>query len=105
MISVFFNYELCIVNYELILWGDFMTEIVKRSKKSQMKKRDTDWDDMKMEIAKEIGLWDKVRDQGWAGLSAVESGRIGGIFSRRHKEQKEGEKLTETSEYSDEDNC
>ena len=82
-----------------------MSELVKRSKKSQMKKRDNDWDDVKMEIAKEIGLWDKVKDQGWAGLSAVESGRIGGIFSRRQKEQKGTQQLPDVTEYSDEDNC
>ncbi|MDR2712444.1 MAG: alpha/beta-type small acid-soluble spore protein [Clostridiales bacterium] len=98
---MFFDYELRI-DFKR---GDDMSEIVKRSKKSQMKKRDTDWDDMKMEIAKEIGLWDKVRDQGWAGLSAVESGRIGGIFSRRQKEQKEGGNIADSSEFSDEDNC
>lgn len=63
-----------------------MTQTVKRSKKSQMKKRSEDWDEMKMEIAKELGLWDKVEAQGWPGLSAAESGRIGGILSRRQKE-------------------
>ena len=32
---------------------------VKRSKKSRMKKRPEDWEAMKQEIAKELGLWDK----------------------------------------------
>lgn len=66
-----------------------MTQTVKRSKKSQMKKRSESWDDMKMEIAKELGLWEKVEAEGWPGLSAAESGRIGGILSRRRKAAKE----------------
>ena len=66
-----------------------MTQTVKRSKKSQMKKRSESWDDMKMEIAKELGLWEKVEAEGWPGLSAAESGRIGGILSRRRKAEKE----------------
>lgn len=66
-------------------------ETVKRSKKSQMKKRSESWDEMKMEIAKELGLWEKVEKQGWPGLSAAESGKIGGILSRRQKETKEQE--------------
>ncbi len=48
-----------------------------------MKRRPLEWDDSKMEIAREIGLLDKVYEEGWAGLTAEESGRIGGILSRR----------------------
>lgn len=62
-----------------------MAEGVKRSRKSRMKKRPEDWEEMKQEIAKELGLWDKVKADGWAGLSAVDSGRLGGIFSARKK--------------------
>ncbi len=60
-------------------------ERVKRSRKSKMKKRPDDWEELKQEIAQEMGLWDKVKADGWAGLSAVESGRLGGIFSARKK--------------------
>ena len=59
---------------------------VKRSKKSRMKKRPADWDDMKMEVAKELGLWEKVQIDGWSGLTAAESGRLGGVFAKRKKE-------------------
>jgi hypothetical protein len=38
---------------------------------------------MKLEIANEIGLLDKVQAVGWAGLSAQEAGVIGGIMSHR----------------------
>ena len=57
----------------------------KPSRKSRMKKRPEDWEHLKQEITQELGLWDKVKQDGWAGLSAVESGRLGGIFSARRK--------------------
>ena len=33
----------------------------------------------KYEIARELGLLDRVKAVGWAGLSAKETGRIGGV--------------------------
>ncbi len=38
---------------------------------------------MKMEIAEELGLLEKVKKVGWSGLSAAESGRVGGIMTQR----------------------
>ena len=38
---------------------------------------------MKYEIARELGLMVRVREVGWAGLSAKETGRIGGLIARR----------------------
>ncbi|MDO4300464.1 MAG: small, acid-soluble spore protein, alpha/beta type [Clostridia bacterium] len=46
-------------------------------------------DIMKYEIAEELGLLDKVREQGWKSLTSKESGKIGGIISKRNKENKE----------------
>ncbi len=40
---------------------------------------------MKYEIAEELGLTDKVKREGWGGLSAEETGRIGGIMAKRKK--------------------
>jgi Small, acid-soluble spore proteins, alpha/beta type. len=37
----------------------------------------------KWEIALELGLFDKVVENGWKSLTARESGRIGGIISSR----------------------
>ncbi len=42
---------------------------------------------MKYEIAKELGLFDRVIESGWGSLSAKETGRIGGIMTRKKKEQ------------------
>ena len=62
-----------------------MVDRVKRSRKSQMKKRPDEWERLKTEIAQELGLWGKVQQNGWAGLSAEDSGRLGGIFAARKK--------------------
>ncbi len=42
---------------------------------------------MKYEVAKELGLYDKVLKEGWRSLSAKETGRIGGIVSRRSRKK------------------
>lgn len=41
---------------------------------------------MKYEIARELGLLDRVREVGWAGLTAKETGRIGGLIGQRKKQ-------------------
>ena len=50
-------------------------------------------DKLKYEIAEELGLTDKINESGWGGLTAKESGRIGGIMTvrkRQLKKDKEG---------------
>lgn len=44
---------------------------------------------LKYEVARELGLMDKLKDVGWAGLSTAESGRIGGLCGARKKKRKE----------------
>lgn len=41
---------------------------------------------MKYRAAEAAGLMDRVLEVGWAGLSAKESGRIGGILAHMEKE-------------------
>ena len=43
---------------------------------------------IKYEKADELGLKEKVDEYGWAGLTAEETGRIGGIMTKRKKELK-----------------
>ncbi len=40
---------------------------------------------LKFEIARELGLGDKVMKFGWKSLSAKETGKIGGLVSKRKK--------------------
>lgn len=64
-------------------------DINKPKKKTTKKKKIlTDNDIMKYEIASELGLLDKVGERGWAGLTAKEAGRIGGILTSRKKKKK-----------------
>lgn len=42
-------------------------------------------ENIKYEIADELGLREKVDRCGWSGLTAEETGRIGGIMTRRKK--------------------
>lgn len=53
----------------------------------QKKKEPTPLDRLKLQIAEELGLAEKVRVQGWGMLTAAESGRLGGILNRRLREQ------------------
>ncbi|WP_353092550.1 small, acid-soluble spore protein, alpha/beta type [Tissierella praeacuta] len=43
-------------------------------------------DKLKYEIAEELGLMEKIKEVGWAGLTAKESGRIGGLITVRKRE-------------------
>ena len=44
---------------------------------------------LKYEIAEELGLLNKVMSDGWKSLSAKETGRIGGLMTKKRKEMKE----------------
>lgn len=46
---------------------------------------------LKYEIAEELGLFDKVMKDGWKSLSAKETGRIGGLMTKRKKQIGKGD--------------
>ncbi len=58
----------------------------KNSLKNKKKKIETIEDQWKYEIAAELGLTDKVEEFGWGGLTAKETGRIGGLITVRKKQ-------------------
>lgn len=43
---------------------------------------------LKYEVAEELGLLDKVMNDGWKSLSAKETGRIGGLVTKRKREMR-----------------
>ena len=43
-------------------------------------------ENMKYEIAREMGVLDQVLESGWRSLSAKETGRIGGLITRKKRE-------------------
>lgn len=44
---------------------------------------------LKYEIAEELGLLDRVLEEGWKSLSSKETGRIGGMITRRKRKKTE----------------
>lgn len=47
---------------------------------------------LKYEIAEELGLLDKVLAEGWKSLSSKETGRIGGLITKKRREREHSEK-------------
>lgn len=41
---------------------------------------------MKYEVAEELGLLNKVKREGWKSLSSKETGRIGGLVTKKKRE-------------------
>lgn len=57
------------------------------------KDRPVDWknlteqEKMKYEIAGELGLLDQVMQEGWKSLSSKETGRIGGLMTKKRRQE------------------
>ncbi|MCI9517004.1 MAG: small, acid-soluble spore protein, alpha/beta type [Lachnospiraceae bacterium] len=45
-------------------------------------------EELKYEIAEELGLLERVMENGWKSLSAKETGRIGGLMTKRKKQMR-----------------
>jgi hypothetical protein len=58
---------------------------IKPEKKEKVK--DTPMERLKALIATELGLTERVITEGWGGLSAAETGRIGGLMSKRMRDE------------------
>lgn len=50
--------------------------------------------EIKLEVAYEMGLAEKIRKDGWSGLSAKEAGRLGGLITQRIRRMKKKEAET-----------
>lgn len=50
---------------------------------------------MKLEIAAELGLLEKVEQDGWKALTSKETGRIGGLMTKKKRELKKAQKESE----------
>ena len=49
---------------------------------------------LKYEVAEEIGLLDKVMMEGWKSLTSKETGRIGGLVTRKKKQRSGGQNIS-----------
>lgn len=47
----------------------------------------TEKDLIKIEVARELGIWDLVQTQGWGALSNKTCGQVGGLVAKRLKER------------------
>ncbi|SCI52735.1 Small%2C acid-soluble spore proteins%2C alpha/beta type [uncultured Eubacterium sp.] len=50
---------------------------------------------LKYETAVELGLIDKLKENGWKLLSASETGRLGGIMNRKMKQKNKNDQQTD----------
>ena len=48
----------------------------------------TEEEKMKYEVAEELGLLDKVMTEGWRALSSKETGKIGGLVTKKRREMR-----------------
>ena len=59
--------------------------MAKKDKKIKLSEKKPE-EQLKYEIAGELGLLDRVLENGWKSLTAKETGKIGGLVTRRKKE-------------------
>ena len=77
---------------------------MERSRIMPKTKKKMDWEDMtpqeqlKFEIAQELGLGDQVIEIGWRILTAKESGKIGGLMTKRKREMNQQDSKKPDSE-------
>lgn len=48
----------------------------------------TEEEKMKYEVAEELGLLDKVMKEGWRALTSKETGKIGGLVTKKRREMR-----------------
>lgn len=71
-------------------------ELSKKNRDKNKKfKIETTEDKWKYEIASELGLLDKVMEDGWGALTAKETGRIGGLITVKKKKMKKTQEENE----------
>lgn len=59
----------------------------KKEKKIDLKNLEPQ-EKLKYEVAEELGLLDKVLEEGWKSLTSKETGRIGGLVTKKKKSTK-----------------
>jgi len=58
-----------------------------KKRPEKMTIREQELEKIKLEIAEELGLGDKIKENGWGNMTARETGRVGGVMSRRLKDR------------------
>ena len=81
--------------YKIRNWGNTLKKELKGMKSTKEIRREDipnleTSERVKYEIAEELGLLDKVLEDGWKSLSSKETGRIGGIISKKSRKNETG---------------
>lgn len=59
------------------------------SKKKEIRLSElTEEEKMKYEVAKELGLLDQVLKEGWRSLTSKQTGKIGGLVTKKRREMR-----------------
>ena len=72
-------------------WQEVMRKFNKPDKWEKKTPEEQAKECLKFEITEELGLLDKVEKLGWKGLTARETGRIGGLMNQKKKDKRNGE--------------
>ena len=64
--------------------GDFSMSKKKEIRLSEL----TEEEKMKYEVAEELGLLDRVLKEGWRSLTSKETGKIGGLVTKKRREMR-----------------
>lgn len=59
-----------------------------KKKNNKTKKVLTERDLLKIETARELGLWEKIQQDGWESLTNADCGRVGGIMRKKLQQQR-----------------
>lgn len=72
-------------------WQEVMERFNEPEKWQKKTPRQQENERLKFEITEELGLLEKVERLGWKGLTARETGRIGGRMNQKKKDKRNGE--------------
>lgn len=72
-------------------WEEVMMKIINQKQWERKTPEQQENERLKFEITEELGLLEKVEELGWKGLTARETGRIGGRMNQKKKEKRNGE--------------
>lgn len=72
-------------------WEEVMMKIINQKQWERKTPEQQENERLKFEITEELGLLEKVEELGWKGLTARETGRIGGRMNQKKKEKRNEE--------------
>ena len=72
-------------------WEEVMMKIINQKQWERKTPEQQENERLKFEITEELGLLEKVEELGWKGLTARETGRMGGRMNQKKKEKRNEE--------------